>query len=307
MFDIIAQTAPRVNFWSAEPGSPKLWGGIFIAIVIGVAFIFACLNLPTNYRRPLIATLTFIAGLFFVMSFVWPKSEGRAPDTLPNGGVEAVAWWLQDATGPISNITTILTAFLLGLGAFSMLRVHIGKLVKQQKDWGFSVVLLLSMATMMFIGYWDWRTVSFTMKDTNFSDPSNWVTATYAKDLVFDGILQKMDAAMFSVIAFYIMSAAYRAFRIRSVEATVLLVSALIVMMSLLALGDMMSNKLIGNFTGGAKDHFMENFTLSEIYGFIRAAFQTPSIRAIDFGIGVGAMAMGLRLWLSLDKTGGTN
>ncbi|MEQ1821270.1 MAG: hypothetical protein ABL949_02050 [Fimbriimonadaceae bacterium] len=307
MFDLLAQVPPKVNFWSAAPNTSALYGKVFLAFMLGVGFVFLCMNLPTRYRRTLISVLTFVAGLFFVLSFVWPKAEGRAPDTLPNGVVESVAWWLQDATGPVSGMTSTLTAFLLGLGAFSMLRVHIGRLVKQQKDWGFSLVLLISMFVMMIIGYWDWRTVNFTMKETNFNNPDNWIGITYAKDLVFDGILQKMDAAMFSIIAFYIMSAAYRAFRIRSVEATVLLVSALIVMMSLLALGDLMSSKFIGMFTHGDKSHFMANFTLSEIYGFIRAAFQTPSIRAIDFGIGVGALAMGLRLWLSLDKTGGTN
>jgi len=37
----------------------------------------------------------------------------------------------------------------------------------------------------------------------------------------------------------------------------------------------------------------------------LRAAIQTPAIRGIDFGVGIGLLAMGLRLWLSLEKTGG--
>jgi hypothetical protein len=78
-------------------------------------------------------------------------------------------------------------------------------------------------------------------------------------------------------------------------------------MLSLLAIIDLASNKTISSMTGGDPGHFLNNFKIGEIAGFIRAAFQQPSIRAIDFGIGIGALAMGIRLWLSLDRAGGTN
>ena len=61
---------------------------------------------------------------------------------------------------------------------------------------------------------------------------------------------------------------------------------------------------LVGSITGGDNNHWANNLKLTEIAGLIRTGFQAPGIRAIDFGIGVGAMAMGLRLWLSLDKGG---
>ena len=104
---------------------------------------------------------------------------------------------------------------------------------------------------------------------------------------------------MFSIIAFYILSAAYRAFRIRSVEATILLASALIMMLSLMGAVEYMWNGLFDH--SGA---FVANFQLTEIARWIRDTFQTPGIRALEFGIGLGALAMGLRLWLSLEKGG---
>jgi len=47
----------------------------------------------------------------------------------------------------------------------------------------------------------------------------------------FRGFLTSLNATMFSLIAFYIVSAAYRAFRVRSVEAGVMMITAAIIML----------------------------------------------------------------------------
>lgn len=306
MNTILAQVQSP-TMWNADPGSGALYMKIAIVLVLGFGTMFGLLSAPPRARKAVIAFVTFISGLFYVLVWLWPKAQGRVPGTLPNNTVESISFWLQDGVGRINNLSSTLTAFLLGLGAFSLLRIHGGRLAKQQKDWGYSLVLLVSMFVMVVVGYWQWYTEKFAMKDTDFNLKENWVFATYAKDFVFDGLLQKMDAAMFSVIAFYIISAAYRAFRIRSVEATILLSAALIMMLSLLAVVDVASNSFVNTIGGTSPDSFVNNFRISEIAGFIEAAFQRPSIRAIDFGIGVGALAMGIRLWLSLDKGGASS
>jgi hypothetical protein len=114
-----------------------------------------------------------------------------------------------------------------------------------------------------------------------------------------------MDAAMFSIIAFFILSAAYRAFRIRSIEATVLLASALVVMLSLMGAVTNAWQGGIDTLAHGNQASFLQNFSLDTIRGWLTNNVQTPSIRGIDFGIGIGSLAMGLRLWLSLERTGG--
>lgn len=307
----LAQVTQETAF-NAAPGTGALYLRIFIVLAVGFGAVFALMSAPPRMRKMVVAFVTFISGLFYVLVWLWPKAQGRVPDTLPNGTVEAVAFWLQDGVGRINNLASTLTAFLLGLGAFSLLRIHGGKVFKQQKDWAYSLVLLISMAVMVFVGYWAWWTEKFsplavgaTKVDLNLRE--NWNTAIYARDFVFDGMLQKMDAAMFSVIAFYIISAAYRAFRIRSVEATILLCAALIMMLSLLAVVDVASNGFVDMIGGKDATSLVNNLRISEIAGFIEAAFQRPSIRAIDFGIGVGALAMGIRLWLSLDKGGASS
>jgi hypothetical protein len=118
-------------------------------------------------------------------------------------------------------------------------------------------------------------------------------------------MLQQMDAAMFSLIAFFILSAAYRAFRARSVEATVLLMAALIVILSLMGALSSLWGSGVDVIAG--KNHpnsFVENFQLATIAKWIKDTLQTSSIRGLDFGVGIGLLAMALRLWLSLEQMG---
>lgn len=193
---------------------------------------------------------------------------------------------------------------MIGLGIYSLLRVHVGKIAKQQKDWAFSAVLVGSMVLMATFGFWDFFQHS-DPKNFALADEKNWGFINYGKDLLFDGLLQNMDAGMFSIVAFYIMSAAYRAFRARSIEATILLITALIVMLSLMGVVELMWSGVIDKIS--PDNHIVQSFKLSSISSWLRGNVQTPAIRGIDFGVGIGLMAMGLRLWLSLEKTGGNS
>jgi hypothetical protein len=116
-----------------------------------------------------------------------------------------------------------------------------------------------------------------------------------------------MDAAMFSIIAFFILSAAYRAFRARSVEATILLGTALLVILSLMGVVAGMWDDAVVAMAGtdkSAKADFLLNFKITEVAGWIKNTFQTPAITGIKFGIGLGTISMALRIWLGLEKGG---
>jgi len=273
--------------------------------VVGFAFLVACLYLPSNLRRPVVATFTFVSGLFYVLYFLWPKPFDWQPGDATTGTSEAVGAWFASANPVVSNFASILTAFLLGLGAYSILRIHLGRISRQQKDWGFSMVLLISMVLMILFGYADWIQRQDSVLGPKLDLEDNWGLVQKARDFLFDGLLQQMDAAMFSIIAFYILSAAYRAFRIRSIEATIMLAAAFIMMLSLLGGIVEPANALVlDKLAGGNPDAFVNNFQLGTIAAWIKDTFQTSSIRAIEFGIGIGALAMGLRLWLSLERGG---
>lgn len=303
-----AQLDPK-TFWNAPNGSAELWIKIIVGLVVLTLLTFGLTQAPPQVRRPVIVTVTFLAGLFYVAYWLYPQPIARkAPDDAPRNSAEALSFWISDAQPVIANMSNIIAGFLIGLGIYSLLRIHLRRLLKQQKDWFFSLVLVISLVAMTIFGYWDWGNRQSAAGGAISSVPGpGWGFQQYARDFLFDGLLQQMDAGMFSMVAFYIMSAAYRAFRARSVEATILLLSALIVMLSFLGLAQFSWDTFLVNATHGNKDSFLLNFRLADVAAWLRGNIQTPAIRGIDFGVGIGLLAMGLRIWLSLEKTGGTD
>jgi hypothetical protein len=290
------------EFWSGDNGSTYLWGMILGTFLFGVLMIVAFTFAPPRARRLIVGGFTFFSGLIYVLYFFWPTvPKGTA--YVPGHTADNFALWLKDGIGIAGTLANILTAFLLGLGMYSLLRIHVRRLFKGQRDWFFSLVLMISMISIIIFGYWNWHDMKGPQAGL-FQFQANWKPENYAFDFLFDGLLQQMDAAMFSIIAFYILSAAYRAFRVRSVEATILLATALLVMLSVMGAVEFLWNNGVDSMTGHDPNSLLNNLKLTEIAKWLRDTFQTSGLRALDFGVGIGALAMGLRLWLSLERGG---
>lgn len=299
---LLAQTSE--NFWRKTPGTGLvLW--VMIGLVAGTALCFFLSTVPTNLRKKVIVLFTFLAGLPYVAAYLWPKPIAADISTdVPRNFNEQIGFFINQSVDPVGTLTNILSGFLLGVGFYSLVRIHLLKVKRRQENWGFSIVLLTSFVVMTVIGFWDWRSRAFTDPDGALNSRQNWQFENYAQDFLFEGIYQQMDAAMFSMIAFFILSAAYRAFRIRSVEATVMMASALILMLNLMGALTFAWSQGIEQLVINTGNPFFQNFQLTEFANWLRSTMQIPAIRAIDFGVGLGALAMGLRLWLGLEKGG---
>jgi hypothetical protein len=307
VIDLLAQAAqPPHEFnpmWGSLPGSAALIK-IFATILVGIIGIFILMRVPTRARRPIVWIFTFLSGSFYVVYYLWPRPIDRGPNDIPVSFGDQGGFFLEDALPRVADIANVLTYLLLCLGIYSLTSIHLKRFVKKQKDWAFSVVLLVAMLVMVSVGYWDYVLKEFNDPEKLLMRAENWGFANYAYDLLFDGLIQQMDAAMFSLIAFFILSAAYRAFRIRSIEATVMMASAILLMLSLMGAVDYQWSELIKGWTGDDPGHILNNLNLSEVAGWVKNYLQIPSIRALEFGVGLGALAMGLRIWLGLERGG---
>lgn len=102
---------------------------------------------------------------------------------------------------------------------------------------------------------------------------------------MFNHILVPMQATMFSLLAFFIASAAYRAFRARTPEATVLLVTAIVMMLGRVPIGEMIWSKF------------------PEFTEWILTTPNMVMMRGIIIGVGLGMIATALRIIFGIERT----
>jgi hypothetical protein len=208
-------------------------------------------------KRELPLFITAVVGIFMILSFFVPHQLVSVP-----------ADFLQQSA-------VIMVAFGYVLGGANVLRVNFDAIYRQKPGWGYKVVLVVSLLTMVTVG---------AVEGPGFLNPgtrSKWI---------YDNIFSNMQATMFSLLAFFIASAAFRAFRIRTAEAGVLAVAALIVMLGRVPL----SNALTGWLPEWAR--------LQTLQEWIMEIPQNAAKRAILMGAALGVMATGVRVILGLER-----
>ncbi len=254
---------PKHGFsWFAFSAGALLLSGILLALMQLI---------PVSARRYVIRFLTFLAGLYYVLEFFLPVHSMPTKND-----PHAVGNFLTPFLLPIGNYSPVIIAFTIGLGVVNLFQVHSRRLIRRDSETLFSVAFFVSFFAMLIIGLLD------------KAHPNSINKNLY--HLLFDGFLQSLDATVFSIIAFYIVSAAYRAFRVKSIEATLLLVTAMIVMLGQIPVGTFLTHTL------------PEPFHVEVIRGWILRQANSAALRAIAFGLSIGGLAISLRIWLGLER-----
>lgn len=259
---------PIVRFFSAKPPEVVLYY-VIGSVVFSIVVFFVLINLPSRARKPLIALVTFGAGLFYATEFFFPIDKATNKN------------FLTDYLIPASKLGTLLGGMTLTLGILSLLRVHGRNIIRLRSGWYNSLALLIAMVSM----------VTFGLMDKYGAN----ATAKRVFNVLFEGMLINMDATMFSLIAFYIVSASYRAFRIRSIEATILMATAFLVMLGQVPVGNALTSWL-------PSEGWLASLRFENIKQWILSQVNAAALRAIAFGLGVGGLAISLRIWLSLER-----
>ena len=193
--------------------------------------------------------ITFIAGMVMMLQYFIPHRPFSDIQQLFN------TWYV------------IIAVFAMILGIGNLLKIHTMRLQRRPKGWWYSIVLLVGFAVMFIAGMgWGIERGSFF-------------------DFLFWNAHLPMSSTMFALLAFFVASASYRAFRARTSEATLLLVSAILVMIGRVPLGNYIWEKLplLGDW----------------IMSYPNMAGQ----RAIMIGIALGVVSTSLRIILGIERT----
>lgn len=163
--------------------------------------------------------------------------------------------------------TRSMAPFAMLLGVMSLSMMHNAKIKRRAPKWQFSYFFFAGFIITTLAGF-----IGGTQKGGLYM----WM---------FENMAMPMSATMFSLLAFYMASAAYKAFRARSVEATVLLLAAIVVMLAQVPLGVKISRHLP---------------TISQ---WILDVPNLASKRGIMLGVGLGSVATTLKIMLGIERS----
>lgn len=203
-------------------------------------------------KKEIPIAIGFVAGVLILFEYFF---KTMAP------GVSKIATSAQ-------NWGSIISAFAMGLAAANLIIIHGRKIRSKHPDAWMSWMLYFGILVMVFTG--------FAAKGT--------ATASIYS-FFFDGLYLPLGTAMFSIMVFFIASAARRAFRARNIDAAFLLVSGILVM-----LGNAPLMKMVSPFFPKASTWFMNYANVA-------------GNRAIMIGAALGMVLTGFRVILGIDRS----
>ncbi len=218
-------------------------------------------------RRQIPILITTIAGLVFAISYFIPHD--------PFGESESI----------FGDWITIVQAFAVWLGALNLLKISFEKISNKTADWPYAAIIVVSLMGTLAIGFYDGYSGMAQDPQVSFRDPGTNF------DWLYRFIYTPLSATMFSMLAFFVASASYRAFRARNVQATLLLIAGFFVMGGRVPLFDMMISP-ITDFP-----------VFSWFADWIMTYPNTAGQRAIMIGIALGIMSSSLRIILGIERS----
>jgi len=165
----------------------------------------------------------------------------------------------------IQNWGIIISAFALGVGAINLIVVHVRN-IRAGKNVPYSLTLLVGLAVMSFLG-------------------AGFGSQAPAFKYLYASLMAPMGAAMFAMLAFYIASAAYRAFVARNFDATVLLVTSIVCILYQTGLGELISP------------------AFADLFFWINDVPNLAGQRGLMICSAIGAISVSLRVLVGLERT----
>ncbi len=180
----------------------------------------------------------------------------------------------------------IIAVFAFFLGGGNLLRVHFNKVSRKSANWGYSVVTLVGFLAMLYVGL-------FKIGNTGGIGAPLDATGSWFQ-LLFKYVMSPLQSTMYSLLAFFVASASYRAFRAKNTEATILLVAAFVILLGRTPLGTIL--------TAWVPD----SLSIAQIPNLAIWIMNSPNLagqRAIMIGIALGVVSMSLRLLLGIERS----
>lgn len=180
------------------------------------------------------------------------------------------------------------------LGILSLIHHHWNKIKLKRPGFAFSYVTLGAFVIMGLAGLVPFAIPGFANKQTSPDGLWSWI---------YSNLFVPMQATMFSILAFYIASAAFRAFRARTIEATALLVAGCVMMVGRVPVGAWIAEqgRQIFEFTVNGNPYSILDFPA--VTDWLLNVPNAAAQRGILLGVILSQIAISVRIIFGIERT----
>jgi hypothetical protein len=212
-------------------------------------------------RREVPVAITAIVGIIFVVQYF-----------IPHFPFSKLTDWFSDWF-------SIIAACAIWMGILNLLKISLQSMYERKEDWWYSAIVVGCILIMAILGFAAGQGYA---GDIDHQTAFSWM---------YDHVYDPMSSTMYAMLAFFVASASYRAFRARNIEASLLLGAAFLVMLGRVPIGDVLTGFL------------PEKMQMSQIATWIMNFPNTAGQRAILIGISLGIVSTSLRIILGIERS----
>ena len=215
-------------------------------------------------KTRIMRTTVLVAGIYFILEFLL-----RAVSKSLDKG------FFDKVTPVFTDVLIVIGVFAVGVGIVNVFMVHLRRIIRVRPNWEHSIVLLVAFFTIMTFAVLRW-----TGPQPVPGQPYEGLGGLF--DYVITKILIHMNSTIYSFLAFFVTSAALRAFRVRGLESAVMMVAAVIVLLSM-----------------APETSFP---LLARVREWMDAKLNSAVFRALTFGMILGGITVAMRVWLGIER-----
>ena len=224
-------------------------------------------------KRNVPLLITALGGFILIISYFIPATQGWG---------ELAAIWFD-----------ILASIAFILGGANLLKIHLKKISDKSVGWAYSAITLAAFLITLFVG------LGKVGVNPNPLYPEYGLSGHYREIgspfwWLYEYAFKPLTATMFAMLAFYISSAAFRAFRAKNIEAILLLGTAFIILLG---------RTFAGVYLTAWLPDWMSGLRIENLTVFIMSVFNTAGNRAIMIGIALGIASTSLKVLLGVDRS----
>jgi len=220
------------------------------------------------FKRQLPLLITGVIAVFMVIGYFVPHPAIQVP------------------YGKFQNYYMIIATFTMILGILNLLQFSLLRMSRGAgRERFFNGATVFGLLSMIFVGI-VWGIAQ--------GSPFDWM---------FNYVYTPVSATIFSLLAFFIASASFRAFRAKSTMATILLVTAFIVMLGRIPVGEFLTGGSLINADESGSLFVRTFFHIPKLTDWIMDVVNGAGQRAILIGAALGLIATSVKIILGIERS----